>query len=304
MPNIETFTSDGFDLDNISSVPNVEDVVLELGGGVTVLPSEEAQIPKSTKETNEINQMLMESEECKATGNTKFKAKDYEGAHDSYSNAIEKCPGDINGEDILKLKEEFDEKEREKADEKHRKEQEQRSRILKSPSETSTDTSQKNEEQNEVEKEERTPLFQPPHHPHAKALSIYHSNRAATCFHLSRHSECIKDCTISIFLNPSYVKPFLRRSAAYEATDQIPEALEDMKMVLKHDIRNKFATKEVKRLEKLEEERMEKLKAETMGKLKDLGNSILGNFGLSLDNFQAVKDPNTGSYSISYNNSN
>ena len=35
-------------------------------------------------------------------------------------------------------------------------------------------------------------------------------------------------------------------------------------------------------------------------KLKDLGNSILGNFGMSVDNFKAVKDPATGSYSISY----
>ena len=38
----------------------------------------------------------------------------------------------------------------------------------------------------------------------------------------------------------------------------------------------------------------------TAGKLKDLGNTVLGKFGMSLDNFKAVKDPNTGSYSINF----
>ena len=36
------------------------------------------------------------------------------------------------------------------------------------------------------------------------------------------------------------------------------------------------------------------------GKLKELGNGILGKFGMSLDNFKAEKDPTTGSYNISF----
>ena len=42
------------------------------------------------------------------------------------------------------------------------------------------------------------------------------------------------------------------------------------------------------------------MRAEMMAKLKSLGNSILGNFGLSTDNFKAEKDDATGSYNIQF----
>ena len=57
-----------------------------------------------------------------------------------------------------------------------------------------------------------------------------------------------------------------------------------------------------RRLEKESEERMTKLKDEALGKLKSLGNSILGNFGMSLDNFKMTQDPSTGSWNIRYVN--
>jgi tetratricopeptide (TPR) repeat protein len=148
-------------------------------------------------------------------------------------------------------------------------------------------------------------------HTHAVKLAVYHCNRAAAHLHLEEYEPAVTDCNIAILLNPVYVKAYMRRSAAYEQTERTDQALSDAKKALELSSSSSSSAsaslaplhirQTVARLQKSEDARMEQLKTETMDKLKDLGNSILGNFGLSMDNFQAKQDPNTGSYSINFN---
>ncbi|PWZ12127.1 Tetratricopeptide repeat protein 1 [Zea mays] len=127
-----------------------------------------------------------------------------------------------------------------------------------------------------------------------------HSNRAVCFLKLGKHDETVKECTKALELNPSYLKALLRRAEAHEKLEHYDEAIADMKKVIEMDPSNQQATRSLFRLEPLAAEKREKVKEEMIGKLKDLGNSVLGRFGMSVDNFKAVKDPNTGSYSIQF----
>jgi len=82
--------------------------------------------------------------------------------------------------------------------------------------------------------------------------------------------------------------------------DRLDEALKDIEKVLEIDPSLKSAIQSKVRLSKEIHERQEKMKEEMMGKLKDLGNTVLGKFGMSLDNFQMNQDPETGSYSVNF----
>ncbi|KAK6151535.1 hypothetical protein DH2020_014170 [Rehmannia glutinosa] len=130
--------------------------------------------------------------------------------------------------------------------------------------------------------------------------SMCHANRAACFSKLGNYEETIKECTKALELNPTYMKALLRRGEAREKLEQYEESIADLTKVLELDPSNDQARRSIIRLKPLAEEKREKMKEEMIGKLKEMGNSILGRFGMSVDNFKAVKDPNTGSYSLSF----
>lgn len=134
-----------------------------------------------------------------------------------------------------------------------------------------------------------------------KDKAIYYCNRAACYVMMDKYEEAVDDCTKSIELNPTYANAYLRRGKAYQQIqDKVSSALADMRKVVELNPTNTEAVVAVQRLEVEEKEHMEKQKDEMLGKLKDLGNGLLGKFGLSLDNFKSVKDPKTGGYSVSF----
>ena len=131
-------------------------------------------------------------------------------------------------------------------------------------------------------------------------LAVFYANRAAAYAKLDEHKEVIHDCSDALRIQPDYQKALLRRAQALEAQEHYTEAIADMKKLLELDPELKVAKAAVPRLEKVNAAKMEATKEEMMGKLKDLGNTVLGKFGMSLDNFKAVQDPSTGSYNISF----
>lgn len=289
---MSTFSSGGFDLDAVQAEDS-SDVIYEVGGGATVVQKEEPE--KKGEETNTIPNELTQCEEFKKQGNEQFKNGNYLEAYDLYTEAIESCPSKYTGEEILRLKDEFDHKQRSESLQRSRLAEDRRRK--KEDEKKSGDSSQ----QTEFNKPEPFKTFELSQEDKNDKLAVYYCNRAATLQHMAKYNEATKDCDVSVLLNPKYAKAFVRRSAAHEKLEDTESALKDAKSALELDPRNPTIRKSVSRLEKIEAERLEKLKQETLGKLKDLGNSLLGNFGLSLDNFQAVQDPKSGSYSISFN---
>jgi len=130
--------------------------------------------------------------------------------------------------------------------------------------------------------------------------SVYYCNRGACFLNQRQFDKCVSDCTVAIALQPHYMKALLRRAKAQEELGKFREALRDYEDVLNKDATVKEALQAVRTLPPRVKEQEEREKAEVLGKLKDLGNSFLGLFGMSLDNFKMQQDPNSGGYSVNY----
>lgn len=263
--------------------------IARLSAMVTIesLPDE----PGAAEPTKDNENESSEAEDYKKLGNEAFQAKDYALAIYNYTHAIQAVEHP-SAQELLRQKEDHELQMRESLREQ-----------LNQPK-------KKNEEDKEPPKPME--LFCAPPHPQATQIAVYYANRAAATMQLndsdgasyeedpSERPPPLQDCNVALLWNPHYAKAYLRRAKLYEGQNKTDLALVDAKKAL--ELQPTPATRAlVQRLQKIEDARLEQLKHETMGQLKDLGNSILGNFGLSLDNFEAVQDPQTGSYSISFN---
>merc|ERR1712002_50712 len=130
--------------------------------------------------------------------------------------------------------------------------------------------------------------------------SVLYSNRGACRLYLKQFDEGIDDSTKALDLNPNYLKALLRRAQMYEQNEKLDEALADYTKCLELDPNLHQARAACMRLPDQIKERNEKMKEEMMSKLKDLGNMVLKPFGLSTNNFQMTQNPETGSYSINF----
>lgn len=133
-------------------------------------------------------------------------------------------------------------------------------------------------------------------------LAILYSNLAAAKDHLEAHTEAINYCTEALALNDQHLKALLRRAQLYHKCDKLDESLADYERYLELKPDETAIRRTIAELKVQIDERNEKLKAEMLDKLKGLGNMVLKPFGLSTDNFQLVKNEDTGGYSVNFQN--
>ena len=133
-------------------------------------------------------------------------------------------------------------------------------------------------------------------------LVILYCNQGICFNKLNDKDKALESFSSALKLNDKYAKALANRMLLYNAKGDYIEAYDDFKRLKEIDQKlfSNYAHMEGDLCAKAEVKKKE-MTDEMLGKLKEMGNSILGNFGISLDNFKMM--PNgQGGYSIQYNN--
>ncbi|KAH0838466.1 TPR-like protein [Lanmaoa asiatica] len=140
----------------------------------------------------------------------------------------------------------------------------------------------------------------------AKARAVLYANIGACLSKLEDHKGVVDACSQALSDDPHYVKALQRRATSNEKIgtwSSLSSAQEDYKLLVEllppGSPELTQTRKVIQSLEPRTRAAQEKETAEMMDKLKGLGNTILGNFGLSTDNFKF--EPNgQGGYSMNF----
>ena len=123
------------------------------------------------------------------------------------------------------------------------------------------------------------------------------------CFNkLNEYDKALESFKNALKYNKDYSKALCNKMLLLNKKEEYLEAYEDFKRLktLDYNLWENYRHLEGELSYKAETQK-KKMTDEMLGKLKDMGNTILGKFGLSLNNFQMT--PNgQGGYSIQYNN--
>jgi len=140
----------------------------------------------------------------------------------------------------------------------------------------------------------------------AQLRAVLNANIGACYVKLGDHKQAVAACSKALIDDPQYLKALQRRASSNEVIDSwssLTAAQEDYNALLKLLPPTSPQIRDTERSLRLLKPRVEAAQkqetAEMMNKLKGLGNSILGNFGLSTDNFKF--EPNgQGGYSMNF----
>ncbi|KAG1755086.1 TPR-like protein [Suillus paluster] len=243
-------------------------------------PSSKASTPSESADEQEIKKCITEADELKQEGNESFRASAWSEALVSYRTALSRLPT--------------------------------RKKQPPSPDSLQDDASNGGAQSSSSKVPTREEGPEPANTPSeleaecAKARAVLNANIGACLVKLGDYSGAVESCTQSLLNDPHYVKALQRRAASNEQLDtwsSLTQAQEDYKSLLELLPPTSPQVAQTKRslqlLEPRQQAAQKKEMAEMAGKLKNLGNTILGNFGLSTDNFKF--EPNgQGGYSMNF----